>query len=158
MGRRPRASRLTPTESEKRWYERWTAYVVGLAALVAAVTTFLVGGQKLTEEISLLGSYSGFGSSLYEKAAQDAIKKLDSFTLPLIATPPCTQLAARGQKLRGIVPTIGEIRATENRVSNTSDEVERSLALSTLTTALTAKKEVEAWHESVVKEGCIKQP
>jgi hypothetical protein len=158
MRRRPIASPVTPIELEKRWYERWTAYVVGVTALVGAATAFLVGGQQLSEEISRLWSYSGFGSSLYERADQDAIKMLDSFTLPLVASPACSQLAARGQRLRGIVPTIGEIRATENRAGNTSNGTERSLALSALAQVLVVKKDVEAWHESVVKEGCIKRP
>jgi hypothetical protein len=149
---------MTEPEAQKRWYERWTTYIAGLTALGLAIVGFLTMGQQLADKFHDVFLGLGIGGSPYEKAVQDATRMLDSYPLPLVATPTCTQLAGRGQQLRGLVASIGDIRAVERRADKTSDTKERDLALGVLSNVYKVRDDVTKWHEEVVKEGCIKNP
>jgi hypothetical protein len=143
-------------EAQNRWYERWTTYIAGLTALGLAIVGFLTMGTQLTDKLHDIFLGVGIGASPYEKAVRDATRMLDSYPLPLVGTPKCTQLAGQGQQLRGLVASIGDIRAVERRADQTSDTKERELALGVLENVYKVRSDVAKWHEEVVKEGCIK--
>jgi hypothetical protein len=146
-----RAAGLPP----KRWYERWTTYVVGTTALGIAIIGFADMGQKFVDKGREILYGAGFGISPYEKAAKDATDMLATFPMPLITSPKCSFLAVQGQQLRGVVASMGNIRAVERRADETSDPTERALSFGTLQTVFAVRDDVKKWHEEVVKEGCI---
>jgi hypothetical protein len=157
MARKVRSRKAPNSEPPKRWYERWTTYVAGLTALGLAVIALITTGQQLTDKVREVLYGAGLGTSPYEKAVKDATAMLDTFPMPLVATPVCSQLAGQGQRLRGLVAAIGDIRAVELRADQTSDPQERALALGALAKTYQVRDDVAKWHELVVKEGCIKK-
>lgn len=158
MARTPSLQNRSKPAPAKRWYERWTIYVTGLTALGIAIVGFLTMGQQFLGKAQEILYGAGLGASPYEKAARDATDMLDSFPMPLIASPECSQLAGQGQRLRGLVASIGDIQAVEQRADQTSDAQERALALGTLATVYQVRDDVSKWHAEVVKNGCIKKP
>jgi hypothetical protein len=158
MTKTPRSQKARKSGSPKRWYERWTTYIVGLTALGTAIVAFVTIGQQLTDKALELLYGAGLGVSPYEKAVRDATALLDTFPMPLVASPECSQLAGQGQRLRGLVASIGDIRAVEQRADQTSDAQERALALGTLATVFQVRDDVAKWRKEVVKDGCIKKP
>jgi hypothetical protein len=158
MAKTPRLQNWSKPEAPKRWYERWTSYIAGLTALGVAIIAFATMGQQFADKGRQILYGVGLGASPYEKAVRDATRTLDTFPLPLVASPTCTQLASKGQRLRGLVASIGDIRAVQQRADQTSDAKERALALGTLATVYQVRDDVAKWHEEVVKEGCIREP
>jgi hypothetical protein len=143
------------SKPSRRWYERWTTYIVGLTALGTAIIGFATMGQHLVDKAHDVLYGAGLGASPYEKAVRDSIAMLDTFPLPLVASPTCSQLGVQGQRLRGLVASIGDIRAVERRADQTSDTQERALALGELATIFQNRDNVARWHEQVLKEGCL---
>jgi hypothetical protein len=158
MTKTPRVRNVPRLQAIKPWYQRWTTYVTGLTGFGVAIIGFLTMGQQFADKAREILHGAGLGASPYEKAVHDATAMLDTFPLPLVASPECSQLAAKGQLLRGMVAAIGDIRAVEQRADQTSDPQERALALGTLATVYRVRDDVAEWHKEVVKDGCIKTP